>query len=143
MKCLLGFLMFSFIVVHSALAQQQSSDREMIRATVQNYFDGMMQRDRTKLDLAFVSEARLIGFRGSDFTITPYEEWAAATASGTPRSVDEYKNELISIRINGHAAVAETELYWPGIYYYDYLTLLKVNGSWKIVNKSWSSRPLK
>ncbi len=121
---------------------QELSDREEITKTVQLYFDGMMERDREKLDQAFAPEARLIGFRGDKYTVTEYEDWASGTASGNPRDISKYDNKLIRIHINGTTAVAETELYWPGIYYYDYLTLLKIDGAWKIVHKSWTSRYL-
>ncbi|MFC3878953.1 nuclear transport factor 2 family protein [Algoriphagus namhaensis] len=141
MKKSLCAILILFVTITFAKGQSKT-DEEMIRVTVQNYFDGMMERDRSKLDEAFIPEARLIGFRGDQFTITPYEVWAEGTAQGDPRNKDDFKNELVAIRINGVAAVAETELYWPGIYYYDYLSLMKIDGQWKIVNKSWTSKPL-
>ncbi|MCR9083001.1 MAG: nuclear transport factor 2 family protein [Cyclobacteriaceae bacterium] len=49
---------------------------------------------------------------------------------------------MVSIRVQGNTASVETELYWPGIYYYDFLTLIKVNGTWKIVHKSWWEKKL-
>ncbi|MFN3999710.1 nuclear transport factor 2 family protein [Algoriphagus sp.] len=33
--------------------------------------------------------------------------------------------------------LVETELLWPRIYSYDLLTLMKVDGKWKIVHKTW------
>lgn len=121
---------------------QSSNDRQLISETVQLYFDGMMQRDKAKLAKAFIPEARLIGFRGENFTLTNFETWAEATSKGEPRSTTSYKNEIVSIRVQGNAAAVETELYWPGIYYYDFLTLMKIEGTWKIVNKSWSEKKL-
>jgi hypothetical protein len=102
----------------------------------------MMERNREKLDLAFIPEARLIGYRGKDLTIISFETWATATSKGEPRSPNLHKNELVSIRVQGNTAVAETELYWPGIYYYDFLTLVKIGETWKIVNKSWFEKKL-
>ncbi len=138
------YFIFFFILLVSAnqLTAQENSDREAIAATVQLYFDGMMERDREKLDQAFIPEARLIGYRGDNFTITSYETWAAGTAKGEKRNPNLYKNELVTIRVQGNTAVAETELFWPGIYYYDFLTLIKIDQSWKIVNKSWSEKKL-
>ncbi len=137
-------LICSILLVISGLElyAQDSSDREAIAATVQLYFDGMMERNREKLDLAFIPEARLIGYRGEDLTITSYETWATATSKGEPRNPNLHKNELVSIRVQGNTAIAETELYWPGIYYYDFLTLVKIGDAWKIVNKSWSEKKL-
>jgi hypothetical protein len=137
-------LICSILLIFSGLElfAQDSSDREAIAATVQHYFDGMIERNREKLDLAFIPEARLIGYRGKDLTISSYESWATSTSKGEPRNPSLHKNELVSIRVQGNTAVAETELYWPGIYYYDFLTLIKIGDAWKIVNKSWSEKKL-
>ena len=120
----------------------QSAELEAVSHTVQLYFDGMIQRDRGKLEEAFFSEARLIGYRGDRLFVTPFEEWAAGTSMRSPRDPSLYKNEIKAIRIVGNMALVETELYWPGIYYYDFLTLLKMDGKWKIVHKSWDEKPL-
>jgi hypothetical protein len=80
----------------------------------------------------------LIGYRGENFTVTPYEEWSSGTASGTQkRDPKDFENKLLDIEIKGYTALAKTELFWPGIYYYDYLTLIKKEGKWKIVHKTW------
>lgn len=136
------FVLFAFLVLVNFSYAQEESDRELIIQTVQLYFDGMMERDRSKLDQAFLPEARLIGYRGENLTITDFETWASGTAKGTPRDTNEYKNDIVSIRVQGNTASVETELYWPGIYYYDFLTLIKVNGTWKIVHKSWWEKKL-
>lgn len=141
MKYFITLSLFLSFFCSKSMAQS-SSDREEITQVVQLYFDGMMEGDRKKLDEAFLPEARLIGFRGDELTITSYETWAIGTSRGEPRNPYLHKNELVSIRIQGNTAIAETELYWPGIYYYDFLTLIKIGQTWKIVNKSWSEKKI-
>lgn len=102
----------------------------------------MIQRDRAKLEEAFFSQARLIGYRGDQLVVTPFEEWASNTSKGNPRDPMLFKNEIKSVRIMGNTALAETELFWPGVYYYDFLTLIRIEGSWKIVHKSWYEKSL-
>jgi hypothetical protein len=128
----------------SAFAQltNEEADSIDITAAVQNYFDGMLQRDKSKLDKAFHPDARLIGYRGFRFSITPYGDWASITARGEARNPEQYVNKLINIDIKGYTAVASAELLWPDTYYYDYLTFLRVNGQWKIVNKTWYEEPI-
>jgi hypothetical protein len=120
----------------------QTAELEAVTQTVHLYFEGMMERDRGKLEQAFFPEARLIGYRGTQLVVTPFEEWASGTAKGDPRDSKLFRNELKSVRIVGNTALAETELYWPGIYYYDFLTLINLEGTWKIVHKSWFEKPL-
>lgn len=136
-KIFLLFLLFFPMTCFS-----QSEELEAASRTVQLYFEGMMERDRSKLEEAFFPQARLIGYRGDQLFVTPFEEWASGTSKGTPRDPNLFRNELKSIRIVGNTALAETELYWPGIYYYDFLTLIKMEGKWKIVHKSWFEKKL-
>ena len=135
MKYLL--ILILLILTGPAFAQSEVDEKEAISHTVQLYFDGMMERDRSKLEEAFHPEARLIGYRGGNFTITSFEDWASGTAKGEKRDRKQYNNKLLDIDLKGYTAIAKTELFWPGIYYFDYLTLMKIDGQWKIVHKTW------
>ncbi|WP_338222710.1 nuclear transport factor 2 family protein [Algoriphagus confluentis] len=132
----------TLLPIFSFAQSQLEEEKKAIAATVQLYFEGMIERDAGKLEEAFLPDARLIGYRGDQLFVTPFEDWKAGTAKGSPRNPNDFKNELKNIKIVGEMALAETELFWPGIYYYDYLTLLKIEGKWKIVHKSWWERSL-
>lgn len=125
-----------------ALSFAQQAEIKSITQTVNLYFEGMMERNDEKLEEAFLPDAKLIGYRGDQLFVTPFAEWAAGTAKGSPRDPAQFSNEIKAIRIVGNMAMAETELYWPGIYYYDFLTLIKVGETWKIVHKSWTEKKL-
>ena len=58
---------------------QQTNEKAEITETVELYFEGMMERNKAKLEEAFIQEARLIGYRGENFTITSFETWADGT----------------------------------------------------------------
>jgi hypothetical protein len=134
-------LIFIFLV-QPFVVFSQTEEVESVTQTVRLYFDGMIQRDRSKLEEAFFKEARLIGYRGDQLFVTPFTEWADGTSEGTRRDSALYKNEVKAVKIVGNIALAEAELFWPGIYYYDFLTLIKMDGKWKIVHKSWTEKPL-
>lgn len=127
-------LLLSTLVCHA-----QGSDSEILQVekTIHYYFEGMMERDKTKLEEAFDPSARLIGYRGENFTITDFESWAEGTAKGSPRTQELFENRILAIEIKGYTALVKTELFWPGIYYFDYLILIKIDGKWKIVHKTW------
>jgi hypothetical protein len=132
-----SLLLLLLLLVIKGFSQTEEEEKAAIAKTIHLYFEGMMERDRSKLDQAFDPSTRLIGYRGDKFTVTPYEEWASGTAKGEKRNPADFKNNLIDIEIKGYTAVAKTELFWPGIYYYDFLTLIKVDRQWKIVHKTW------
>lgn len=119
---------------------EQAQDEAEIRATVQKYFDGIMQYDTAILREAFHPDAQIMSsfpegrrpyYNGS------FEEWAQFTNGDAPEDLSGYTNEIVSIDLAGHAAVVKTDLNWPTIRYIDYLSLLKIEGEWKIVNKIW------
>lgn len=133
-----AYLILYFISIFTFQSFAQTiSEEQQITETINLYFDGMIERNRSKLDQAFDPSARLIGYRGEIFTVTPYEDWAAGTAQGKPRNPDLFTNKILEIERKGYTAIAKTELFWPGIYYFDYLTLIKIDGQWKIVHKTW------
>lgn len=132
-----SLLLLLFILSKATFSQTLEEEKAAIAKTIQFYFEGMLERDKSKLDQAFDPSARLIGYRGDKFTVTPYEEWASGTAKGEKRNPADFQNHLVGIEIKGYTAIAKTELYWPGIYYYDFLTLIKIDGQWKIVHKTW------
>jgi hypothetical protein len=132
-----SLLLLLLLLVIKGFSQTEEEEKAAIAKTIHLYFEGMMERDRSKLDQAFDPSTRLIGYRGAKFTVTPYEEWASGTAKGEKRNPADFKNTLIDIEIKGYTALAKTELFWPGIYYYDFLTLIKIDGHWKIVHKTW------
>ncbi|MFL0681623.1 MAG: nuclear transport factor 2 family protein [Algoriphagus aquaeductus] len=135
-------LLILIFLVQPFVVFSQTEEVESVTQTVQLYFDGMIQRDRGKLEEAFFAEARLIGYRGDQLFVTPFAEWADGTSKGSRRDPALYKNEVKAVKIVGNIALAEAELFWPGIYYYDFLTLIKMDGKWKIVHKSWTEKPL-
>ena len=136
------FTLMGIVFLIQVSFAQQTDEKAEITKTVELYFEGMVERNKSKLEEAFIQEARLIGYRGENFTITSFETWADGTSKGTPRNPENFVNKIVSIRVQGNTAVAETELFWPGVYYYDFLTLVKIDGKWKIVNKSWYEKKL-
>lgn len=99
------------IIVIPAFAQSVKDEKEAIAHTVQLYFDGMMERDRSKLEVAFHPEARLIGYRGENFTVTSFEDWASGTAKGERRNPNQFQNKLLEIDLRGYTAIVQTELF--------------------------------
>lgn len=136
-----ALLLGSFFLL-PLLSFAQSDADEAITKTVHLYFDGMVTRDKAKLEEAFLPQARLIGYRGEVLVVTPLAEWIQSTAAGATRDPAQYRNELKSIRRVGKMALVEADLFWPTRHYYDYLTLLEVAGVWKIVHKSWHEKAL-
>lgn len=123
-----------------------NKEEEAIRAVVQLYFDGIIKYDEEALRKAFHPKANVIGTTkegAADWE--PFQEWVVYTRGDAPDPTSR-NNTIVSIDIAGRAAVVKTDLDWPSVHYIDYLSLLKIDGEWKIVNKIWhrekpASRP--
>ncbi|NIR44971.1 MAG: nuclear transport factor 2 family protein [Gammaproteobacteria bacterium] len=140
-KLLLGaaFLPLIALVAATGIRGDRTSDREEVEAAVENYFAGMMEANPDYLREAFHPDSRLIGVdQDGDVMIIPFERWASSWEGREPRDASSHTNRIVNIDVQGMAASVKTELTWPGVHYVDYLSLLRINGEWQIVNKIWT-----
>ena len=55
-----------------------------------------------------------------------------------PADEAKRKRRIVSIDVAGDAAVAKVELDYPAVFFVDYLSLLRVDGEWKIAQKTYT-----
>jgi CheY-like chemotaxis protein len=69
--------------------------------------------------------------------VVPIDEYIARVGSDKlePGEVDSTRRRVTSVDVVGDAAVARLELKRPDALLTDYMSLLKVDGRWQIVNK--------
>ncbi|TMU50399.1 nuclear transport factor 2 family protein [Flagellimonas algicola] len=116
------------------LCQEQS--KEEIEQVVQNYFEGTQTGDVQLLDKAFHEKSllKLLNDEGS------YTEWTYSGEKGyrefiADRGGSEHSVKILSVDFTGNAAMVKAKLDFTKFHYIDYLSLLKIEGRWKIVNK--------
>ncbi len=113
------------------------ADEAAIRQTVQYYFDGGKNRDSLTLRKAFHPEARMLFAREGKLVVVPIGEYITRVGSESlkPGEVDSTERKVVSVDVVGDAAVAKLELKRPNVVLTDYMSLLKLDGRWLIVNK--------
>jgi protease I len=113
------------------------ADEAAIRQTVQYYFDGGKNRDSLTLRKAFHPDARMLFARDGKLVVVPIGEYITRVGSERPEpgAVDATERKVVSVDVEGDAAVAKIELKRPEALLTDYMSLLKVDGRWLIVNK--------
>jgi len=130
------------IVASASRSAVADPDEVQIRAAVESYFDGLMHHDAAALERAFHPESRLLGVPRGGLTVLPFERWKSFTERDAPeRDLSLYENRIVSIDTYGTAAMVKVDLTWPDVHYVDYLSLLEIDGEWKIVNKIWHQEP--
>ena len=122
-------------------AQAPSEDEAGVRAALQHYLNGHATGDPEEFRKAFHPDARMTFVREGKITITPISEYIAR-APGKPAADEaDRKRRITSVVITGTAAVGTIELDYPTALLTDYMTLLKENGRWVIIAKSFNSAP--
>jgi hypothetical protein len=131
------------LALSSATVSARRADEAAIRQTVQYYFDGGRNGDSVALRKAFHPEARMLFVRDGGLAVVPIGEYISRVAENKPKAgaVDSTERRVAAIDIAGDAAIAKLELKRPNALITDYMSLLKVDGHWVIVNKSYSRAP--
>jgi hypothetical protein len=111
------------------------AERAKVEVAVQRYFKGHSTGDGAVIAQAFHPAAHVLSAKDgklADLTLDQFK----ARFPGKP-AADEAKRvrRILSVDISGDAAVAKVELSYPDNHFIDYLSLLKLDGSWVIVNK--------
>lgn len=130
---------------HHAVAQ--SSARDSVVATVQQFFDGMRNRDTAALRRVVDSTARFIGVRDTSTTTRPrtVSQFLGSVASTPAERASDERMFDPQVRIDG--AVAQLWTYYtfrsgPSFTHCgtDAVSLMRSGGAWKIVNFIWTVR---
>jgi len=107
---------------------------------MQLYIDGVAKGDTAKLERAFHQDARMYGsVDGQRFDI-PISDMIAMAAS-QPADVDgSYRATIRTVEEEKDAAIAilEEDGFWGALSFVDFFSLANIDGSWKIVNKTFA-----
>lgn len=120
--------------------QQQQRDISDIRDTVQRYI-GRSGHDRVAdLRQAFHPDAKLLFTNDNGYNQLPFADWIVRIEQSN-NAPAERTETISSIDVAGNAAIARVDLGYADIHITDYLSLLKIDGEWKIVNKIFTRIP--
>ena len=111
-----------------------TSDNEMIEKTVQFYIDGAKSGKGDDMKPAFHKDATIFGYIGDDLFAGPIQKLFDWNDKNGPAT--ELETRMASIDVVGTVATVRLESdNWTGHKFTDFFTLLKVEGTWKIMNK--------
>lgn len=108
-----------------------------IQAVVLEYFNGVFEGNVPQLKNVFHPDIVLYGDINGEPYLKDLQAYTEGVASRkSPKELgDDFKMEVISIEALGNNAMVKARLPMLGYNYYDFLSLTKLNGQWKIVNK--------
>ncbi len=134
-------MLIALVLGFAVAASGQTSEKDAVRIPLENYLKGHATGDGEYFKKAFHTEGNLIFIRDGKYTTRSFADYIAG-ANGKPTE-DEAKRKrwIESIDVVGNAATAKIILDYPTAKLTDYMSLLKINGEWKIVNKIFTSEP--
>ncbi|TCO76081.1 nuclear transport factor 2 family protein [Chromatocurvus halotolerans] len=115
----------------AAVSASAADELAAIRDTVFDYFEGINQVDRDRLERAFDPSATLKSVDASGALVV--EPIADAMARWMQGQATERRGDILSIDMAG-GQVARVVFNFDGDYV-DFLTLVKLDGHWRIINK--------
>jgi putative lumazine-binding protein len=111
---------------------------DAIAATVQMYIDGSAHGDAAKLTEAFHGEAQMYGAVGDDRYDEPITEYIKLMADSP--GGETLRARITSIIQAGDAASATVieDGFWGTLSFVTFLSLSRIEGRWRIVNKNFA-----
>lgn len=117
--------------------QAQNNDLQLIETTINYYLNGMTTHNAKSFEKAFHPNATMKWIDKKYEEVNAIEALSAYVNANDPVKT---KTSIMAINIAGDAASAQLELEYDTFSYIDFMHLLKIDGKWKIVSKTYATR---
>jgi Putative lumazine-binding len=137
---LLSFVMVAGVLGLAGLNAMQS-EATAARVPLENYIQGHATGNGDFMRKAFYADAKIMAFRDGKMTNLTVEEFASRFNGKAAADEAQRKRRIENVEITGNAGFGKIVLDYPTVTFTDYMSLLKVDGEWKIVNKVFYAEP--
>lgn len=134
------FFVFAVVSLFGLTAFAQTAEKDVVRVPLENYIKAHATGDPEYARKAFHTEGNMIWIRDGKYSSETFDAFIKRAFTGKPAADEEKRKDnrkIEAIDITGNAAVAKIVLDYPNVKFVDYMTLLKIDGEWKIINKSF------
>jgi hypothetical protein len=121
------------------------SMQDEFKAIIDNYYNGLYLGDQELIGKAFHPEARLEGLMEGRFFAGMTREEFCKFVTPMPHPADTNDPKDIRFEVldqTGAQAVLKVTDFIFGVWFTDYLSLLRTNDGWRVVNKTYYSDKL-
>jgi hypothetical protein len=131
----------AFTFYFGAQVWADEKEKEAARVPLENYLKGQATGDAEFMRKALHTEGNMTFVREGKFMSRSFADFISGFTGKPAADEDKRKRWIESIEITGNAAIGKIVLDYPTVKFVDYMTMLKINGEWKIVNKSFYAEP--
>jgi hypothetical protein len=124
-------------------ARATNEEEQAIRTHIeQTYFAGPRTGNVDLARQAFAPSLVMYWVKDGKLQQLTRDEWVARVAEGAKKKAgtDDVQRRILEVDVTGTAAMAKIEISKPGMRIVDYMSLLKVDGSWVIVGKTFDKK---
>jgi hypothetical protein len=136
----LPLVLLTLLFVTCAPAAAQESEEAAVREAIQHYFRGHATGQGEHFRKVFHPDAKLFFNRDGKLTQWTSEEYISRASGKPPADEAQRKRKIDSIDIAGDAAFVKITLDYPSVVFTDYMSMLKIDGRWMIVNKTFHAK---
>ena len=134
--------MLAFVaLVLAAPVAFAAEDTAGARVPLEAYFKAQATGDGQLIRDAFWPEGHLVFIREGKLTTLSVEEFAARFTGKPSATAPQTKRTIERVEVAGDAAIAVLTLDGPTQRITDFITLLKRDGTWRIIHKSFHFQP--
>ncbi len=131
----------AIVAATTPLNVDQDNEEDQVREAINYYFQAHATGNGEYLREAFHPVAKLFFVRDGELAQFTLEEYIALFDGSPEEDEDQRVRTIDHIEISGNAAIATITLDYPNAVYTDYMSMLKIDGQWRILNKTFYLEP--
>jgi hypothetical protein len=112
-----------------------------VTEVARTYYDGMISGDDAKLALAFHPRASIVGNERGKLSWSNLGEFAAECREAAAEA-GPYEWRIDDLSFEGDTALVRLAGWFAGVWYTDDLSMVRVDGAWRIVHKTFYPHPV-
>jgi hypothetical protein len=124
-----------------SLAAHAQDETAAARVPLENYIKAQATGDGDLIRKAFHPDAKVVSVRDGKLQSLTAEEFAKRFSGKPAADEDKRVRRIESMEVVGNAGLGKIVLDYPNVTFVDYMQLLKIDGEWKIINKSFNATP--
>ncbi len=125
----------------AAVSAEAAGEDEAVRKPLNAYLQAQATGKAAFIREAFHPNGTISSVKDGVVKERSVDEFAAVFTGKVAANEAQRKRRIASVDVHGTAATARIELDYPHVLYVDYMSLLKVNGEWKILHKIYDETP--
>jgi Putative lumazine-binding len=131
----------SAVIIQAMDGTSESSEEAAARVPLEDYIKGHETGKGDFMRKAFYADAKIMAFRDNKLVNLTVEEFASRFSGQPAADESQRRRRIDSVEITGNAGIGKIILEYPTVTFTDYMSLLKIDGTWKIVNKVFYAEP--